>query len=242
MPLSWLDPDAIGFPAVDTALTDPNGLLAVGGDLTPGWLVHAYQHGIFPWYEAGQPILWWSPDPRMVLFPAELHVSRSLRKLLRQQPFRLTMDQNFSGVINACGSVRGRSEGTWITSELKAAYQRLHGLGIAHSVEAWEGERLVGGLYGLALGQVFFGESMFSSSSNSSKVALVFLVEHLRKWGYGLIDCQVASAHLASLGAREIPRRRFTELLDRLIDGHSRPCYWPEPEPWQAESEPGNEL
>ena len=217
MPLSWLDPDAIGFPAVDTALTDPNGLLAVGGDLTPGWLVHAYQHGIFPWYEAGQPILWWSPDPRMVLFPAELHVSRSLRKLLRQQPFRLTMDQNFSGVINACGSVRGRSEGTWITSELKAAYQRLHGLGIAHSVEAWEGERLVGGLYGLALGQVFFGESMFSSSSNSSKVALVFLVEHLRKWGYGLIDCQVASAHLASLGAVEWPRARFSEALAEAL-------------------------
>lgn len=242
MSLAWLDPAKIGFPDVESALTDPNGLLAVGGNLGPEWLIHAYQRGIFPWFEAGQPILWWAPDPRMVLFPEQLHVSRSLQKLLRKAPFRLTLDADFAGVIGACAGPRNRSEGTWITAELSSAYQRLHRLGIAHSVEVWDGDYLAGGLYGVALGRVFFGESMFSHSSNSSKLALVFLTEHLRQWGYKLIDCQVASSHLASMGAREIPRQEFVGLLNELINGRRKPHYWPGVEPVEPEKISNNEL
>jgi leucyl/phenylalanyl-tRNA--protein transferase len=242
MSLAWLDPAKIGFPDVESALTDPNGLLAAGGDLRPEWLIHAYQRGIFPWFEAGQPILWWTPDPRMVLFPEQLHVSRSLRKLLRKNPLRLTLDTDFAGVISACAGPRNKSEGTWITAELSDAYQRLHRLGIAHSVEVWDGENLAGGLYGVALGRVFFGESMFSHSSNSSKLALVFLTEHLRQWGYKLIDCQVASPHLSSLGAREIPRQEFMGLLSKLINGQRKPHYWPGVEPEERETTLKNEL
>ncbi|MBT8146250.1 MAG: leucyl/phenylalanyl-tRNA--protein transferase [Gammaproteobacteria bacterium] len=225
--MAWLDPDRIGFPDTDQALTSPNGLLAAGGSLRPEWLIHAYQRGIFPWFEADQPILWWCPDPRMVLFPEELHVSRSLNKLIRNNPFQLSIDEDFAAVITACSEPRLKSEDTWITEELKAAYQTLHALGVAHSVEVWDKDRLAGGLYGVALGKVFFGESMFSRSSNSSKLALVFLVQHLRKWGYELIDCQVATGHLASLGAREIPRREFQVRLTELIGRQTRPAYWP---------------
>ena len=227
MTLTWLDADRIGFPAADQALSDPNGLLAAGGSLRPEWLIYAYQRGIFPWFEAGQPILWWCPDPRMVLLPAELHISRSLSKLIRNHPHQLSFDLDFAGVISACSEPRSKSEGTWITAELKAAYQQLHSLGIAHSVEVWDKGQLAGGLYGVALGKVFFGESMFSRSSNCSKLALVFLVQHLRKWGYELIDCQVATSHLGSLGAREIPRQEFLAKLNKLIDGQVMPACWP---------------
>jgi len=227
MELTWLDPERPGFPPVDRALADPNGLLAAGGALTPTWLVKAYQSGIFPWYEAGQPILWWTPDPRLVLFPDELHVSRSLRRLIARQRYRASLDEDFAGVIAACAAPRAYATGTWITAELSRAYQRLHELGIAHSVEIWEDSQLVGGLYGVALGRVFFGESMFSRQANTSKLALAFLVEQLRKWGYQLIDCQVATPHLASLGAREIPRRQFMDLLGQLVDGAVGPAVWP---------------
>jgi len=227
MNLAWLDADRIGFPAAEQALASPNGLLAAGGSLSPDWLIHAYQRGIFPWFEADQPILWWCPDPRMVLLPDELHISRSLSKLLRNHPYQVSIDQDFAGVISACSEPRTRSEGTWITDELKIAYQNLHASGIAHSVEVWDQSKLVGGLYGVALGKVFFGESMFSRSSNCSKLALVFLVQHLREWGYELIDCQVATSHLASLGAREIPRREFLAQLRRLIGSQTEPVYWP---------------
>jgi leucyl/phenylalanyl-tRNA--protein transferase len=226
--LRWLDADHIGFPEAEQAFTSPNGLLAAGGGLSPEWLIHAYQRGIFPWYEDDQPILWWCPDPRMVLFPQELHISRSLSKLLRNNPFKLSIDRDFDAVITACAEPRPRSEGTWITAELKAAYQRLHAIGVAHSVEVWSKENLIGGLYGVALGKVFFGESMFSRSSNSSKLALVFLVHHLRQWGYELIDCQVATEHLASMGAREIPRKEFLARLKELVDGETRPAFWPD--------------
>jgi len=231
MALAWLDPDVVGFPAVERALTSPNGLLAIGGDLTPEWLIHAYQRGIFPWYEADQPILWWTPDPRMVLFPEQLHVSRSLGRLVRKNPYTITMDRSFAAVIGACGEPRAQSGGTWITEELKAAYIRLNTLGIAHSVEVWDHDALVGGLYGVALGKVFFGESMFSRKSNTSKLALVFLTRHLREWGYQLIDCQVASSHLASLGAREISRRAFTAKLEQAVGGQRSPWYWPNTNP-----------
>ena len=224
--IPWLDSDVVAFPPVDLALQSPNGLLAAGGDLTPEWLICAYQQGIFPWFEADQPILWWTPDPRMVLYPQEFHLSASLRRLLGQHRFGLSIDQDFAGVITGCSEPRRYTESTWITSELKTAYQKLHDLGIAHSVEVWDEERLVGGLYGVALGRIFFGESMFSRSSNTSKLALVFLVQHLRKWRYRLIDCQVSTPHLASLGAREIPRRDFMEQIDRHVGGQRKPATW----------------
>lgn len=217
MPL-LLDPESEDcvFPDVTQALREPNGLLAVGGRLSPHCLLRAYRRGIFPWYSEEQPILWWSPDPRMVLFPDELRISRSLRKILRRGIYRVSVDRAFPEVIAACAAPRRDEPGTWITAEMEAAYCRLHRQGWAHSVEVWAGDELVGGLYGVAIGRIFFGESMFHRRSDASKVALVTLVERLRQWGYGLIDCQVATAHLASLGAREIPRARFVSLLDRL--------------------------
>lgn len=203
------------FPPVEEALAEPNGLLAVGGSLTPRRLLQAYRHGIFPWYSEGQPVLWWSPDPRMVLYPGDLRISRSLRKTLAATAFRVTFDHAFERVIRACAAARGDEAGTWITEEMVAAYCRLHQLGHAHSVEVWCGEELVGGLYGVAIGRVFFGESMFHRRRDASKIALVRLVEALRTAGVEVIDCQVASAHLASLGAVEIPRRKFIVELER---------------------------
>ncbi len=215
--LSLLDPNnPHSFPPVEKALTEPNGLLAVGGDLSPTRLLAAYRHGIFPWYNLGEPVLWWSPDPRLVLFPDKLKVARSLRKTLQRREFRVTFDQAFTQVIDACAAPRKQSEGTWITPEMKAAYSRLHALGYAHSVESWYQERLVGGLYGVTIGRVFFGESMFHRRTDASKVAFVTLVEWLRRWQYGLIDCQVRTNHLISLGAEEIPRRQFIRLLDQF--------------------------
>ncbi len=203
------------FPDVEEALTEPNGLLAVGGDLSSERLLSAYRRGIFPWYSEGQPILWWSPDPRCVLFPEDLKVSRSLRATLRKDRFQVSVDRAFRQVMAACAGPRRGQPGTWVTPELIEAYDRLHRLGYAHSVECWRDDRLVGGLYGVAMGRVFFGESMFSHETDASKVCLVHLVGHLEDRNIGLVDCQVPSQHLESLGAVTIPRQQFIELLDR---------------------------
>ena len=213
MTLPWLDPDYIAVPPVDTALTDPNGLLAVGGALTPEWLLTAYSQGIFPWYEDDQPILWWSPDPRLVLRPEQLHISRSLRKLLRKHSLRATLDSEFEAVVSACAEPRRESAGTWITDAMREAYCRFHAAGYAHSVEVWDGDELAGGLYGVAIGHIFFGESMFSRQPDASKVAIVYLCRQLQRWGFRLIDCQVSSPHLLTLGAREISRAEFQREL-----------------------------
>lgn len=202
------------FPDPSLAETEPDGLLAVGGDLTAERIVQAYRQGIFPWYGDDQPILWWSPDPRMVLFPEELHVSRSLAKELRRERFQVTFDLAFDQVIQACAQPRKDGEGTWLMPEMIVAYRQLHKLGIAHSVEAWQDGELVGGLYGNALGSVFFGESMFSRVANASKVAFVCLVRSLSRAGYSLVDCQVFTPHLQSLGAGLIPRSQFLSLLN----------------------------
>jgi leucyl/phenylalanyl-tRNA--protein transferase len=218
MTLSWLDEPTFNFPAIESALKEPNGLLAAGGDLKPERLTEAYRLGIFPWYERGQPILCWPPDPKIVLFPEDLIVTSSLRKFIRKQQYTISMDRDFLQVINACSGQRTNSDGTWITEELKRSYCQLHSMGVAHSVEVWHQNELVGGLYGLALGQMFFGESMFSHESNTSKLALVFLVKQLKIWNYRLIDCQVSSAHLESLGAKEISRHRFKRYLNEHLD------------------------
>ena len=211
--LTWLQRDDLGFPPLEQALREPNGLLAAGGDLSAERLVAAYRHGCFPWYQEGQPILWWSPDPRTVLFPGELHVSRSLRKRIRQGELRVTFDQAFAEVIQGCAEPRSYAEGTWITPAMQHAYIRLHERGIAHSVEVWRQGVLVGGLYGLAMGRLFFGESMFSRETDASKVGFVQLVERLRDWGFEMIDCQMHTHDLASFGARPIPRSEFKRLL-----------------------------
>ncbi len=217
--LTWLQRDDLSFPPLEKAMREPNGLLAAGGDLSPERLLAAYRHGCFPWYQEGQPLLWWSPDPRTVLFPEELHVSRSLRKTLRQETFTVTFDRAFQAVIEGCAGPRRYADGTWITTPMQNAYLALHRLGVAHSVEVWQDGRLVGGLYGLAMGQLFFGESMFSRATDASKVGFVTLVERLRDWGFKLIDCQMPTQHLASFGARAIPREAFAEALSRYLDG-----------------------
>jgi leucyl/phenylalanyl-tRNA--protein transferase len=198
------------FPPLKFALREPNGLLCAGGDLTSQRLVRAYIDGIFPWYSPGEPVLWWSPDPRMVLFPGEFRISRSLRKTLRRGDYCVRLDTCFEAVIEACAETsRPGQAGTWITSEIRAAYLRLHALGYAHSVETWIGGRLAGGLYGVAIGKMFYGESMFAHVTDASKIAIAHLVRFLGEQGFGLIDCQMRTAHLASLGAREIPRDDF---------------------------------
>lgn len=211
--LPFLDSDSLDFPDSSQALEEPNGLLAGGGDLSTERLLHAYRKGIFPWYEQGQPILWWTPDPRAVLFPERLHISRSMRKCLRRGEFKVTADQAFERVMGACGEPRDGATGTWITPEMLNAYTQLHRQGYAHSIEVWRSGELVGGLYGLALGRVFFGESMFSRANNASKVAFIHLVAQLRAWQFQLIDCQVSSGHLFSLGAEEISREAFEQVL-----------------------------
>jgi len=217
---SWLDPDSstVDFPDVELAMLEPNGLLAVGGALSERWLLSAYRHGVFPWYGPGQPILWWAPDPRLVLYPKRLHVSRSLAKVIRNGGFELTLDTAFGEVISGCAESRPGQSGTWITPEMRQAYIDLHYSGYAHSVECWYRGELVGGLYGVAIGRVFFGESMFARRSNASKVAFVALVRQLDRWGFRLIDCQVYTGHLASLGASGIARRTFTGILSRECD------------------------
>jgi len=215
--LSDRDPPE-AFPPVEMALREPDGLLAAGGDLSPERMVAAYRRGIFPWYSPGQPILWWSPDPRAVLDPAALRIRRSLGKSLRNRGYRVTVDTAFAAVIEACGSDELRPGGTWISPEMSRAYRRLHELGLAHSIETWREDRLVGGLYGVGLGQVFFGESMFSRERDASKVALVELCRRMLDAGGALIDCQMATAHLESLGAKLIDRRQFLALLRRHVD------------------------
>ncbi|EWC40365.1 leucyl/phenylalanyl-tRNA--protein transferase [Pseudomonas stutzeri] len=216
--LTWLKRDDLSFPPLETALREPNGLLAAGGDLSPARLLAAYRHGCFPWYQDGQPLLWWSPDPRTVLFPNELHVSRSLRKRLRQGDYQVTFDQAFADVIQGCAGPRAYADGTWITTPMQQAYIRLHEMGTAHSVEVWQQGHLVGGLYGLAMGELFFGESMFSRATDASKVGFVTLVERLRDWGFAMIDCQMPTQHLASFGARSIPRTAFADALAKHLD------------------------
>lgn len=217
MPLPWLSSTEASFPDISLAMTDPNGLLAAGGDLSPKLLIEAYSRGIFPWFEEGQPILWWSPDPRMVLFPENLRVSKSLQKILNKPLYTVTLDEAFSEVITCCAQPRSGSPGTWITDEMQTAYTQLFEAGHAHSVEVWRDGDLVGGLYGVALGQLFFGESMFSFESNTSKIALVNLVKQLQDWNYKLVDCQISSEHLESLGAIEISREQFRQQLHELL-------------------------
>lgn len=233
MHLTWLDPhnDNQPFPHPDRALTEPDGLLAAGGNLTPRRLLRAYRMGIFPWYSADQPILWWSPDPRLVLLPECLKVSRSLRKTLRKGLFAITADTAFEQVVAACAGPRQGESGTWITSEMFRAYCRLHRLGHAHSIETWQQGELVGGLYGVSLGRVFYGESMFSWISDASKIALVALAAQLQRWEFAVIDCQVTTAHLLSMGAIDIPRSSFLQLLE---------CYCPQPGqpgPWRLDAD-----
>lgn len=217
------------FPPVDDAMREPNGLLAAGGDLSPARLLDAYRRGIFPWFGDEDPLLWWSPDPRMVLFVDELRVSRSLRKTMRSGRFTVTADRAFSAVMSGCAEPRADQEGTWITPGMRAAYARLAAMGYAHSVEAWAGSDLVGGLYGVAIGRVYFGESMFARVTDASKVAFVTLVRQLQHWGFRLIDCQMPTAHLASFGAREIPRREFLAEVGRAV------LEPPIPSPWTLE-------
>ena len=214
------------FPTLDQALEEPNGLIAVGGCLSPQRIINAYRHGIFPWFNPDEPILWWSPNPRLVLFPEKLKVSRSLNKTLRKQLFEIRLDSAFLSVIQACAEPRPEQAGTWISNEMKLAYLQLHHLGIAHSVEAWQDGELVGGLYGISLGQVFFGESMFHRKTDASKVVFVHLVKQLTNWGYRLIDCQVKSEHLVSLGAEEISRDEFANLLNHYCDQYADAQAW----------------
>ena len=227
----WITDDAPpgAFPDVEFALTQPNGLLAVGGDLGPERLMCAYRRGVFPWFSEGQPILWWAPDPRAVLFPDDMHIARSLRKTLRRRGYRVTMDRAFERVVRCCAAPRSMQNDTWITHAMIDAYCRIHELGHAHSVETWDREQLVGGLYGVSIGRVFFGESMFARATDSSKVALA----HLCRAGYHLIDCQLPNDHLTRLGAVNLRRREFTALLDQWCElpyqppGGELPAYAP---------------
>ena len=216
MPVYLLNEDLV-FPSPELARED--GLLAIGGDLSIPRLILAYRQGIFPWYNPGEPIFWWSPDPRLILEPTDLHVSRRLERIIRQGRLQVTLDRAFKDVIRACSETRiKRGEGTWLTPEMIEAYTELHYLGKTHSVETWQGDRLVGGLYGITIGRVFFGESMFAKISDASKVAFVTLVRQLSEWDFAMIDCQVTTWHLLSLGAKEIPRSFFLERLKKLID------------------------
>lgn len=215
--IPWLE-TASPFPPPHTALSDPNGLLAAGGDLSPSRLLAAYRRGIFPWYGQGDPILWWSPDPRMVLVPEELKISRSLAKTLRNKCYEVRFDTAFDEVMAGCARARPDQPGTWITADMREAYNRLHRLGYAHSVETWIDGSLAGGLYGVAIGAVFFGESMFTSTRDASKIALAALVRHCTGRGLRLIDCQMHTRHLESLGARDVPRREFSRRIEELID------------------------
>lgn len=229
--IPWLD-DRIEFPPPERALHEPNGLLAAGGDLSPARLLAAYRRGIFPWYSTGQPLLWWSPDPRMVLMPEEFRMPRSLAKRLRRRDYEVRADSAFAAVITGCAQPRGDGGGTWITEEMQAAYRGLHALGHVHSVETWIGGELAGGLYGVAIGRAFFGESMFTRVPDASKIALAHLVHQLRRWGFGVIDCQMNTAHLARFGAREIPRAAFSRQLVELVN-------YPQPSsvPWRFDDD-----
>lgn len=223
--LTWLDIDT-PFPPLEKAMRIPNGLLAAGAALSPQRLLNAYRLGIFPWFNVGEPILWWSPDPRMVLIPGEFKLSRSLAKVLRSTDYEVRFDSapssglrtGFEQVMRACAAPRNGQTGTWIHEDMIAAYSALHEMGYAHSVETWQDGELVGGLYGIALGRMFYGESMFSTVSNGSKIALAHLTRQLARWDFGMIDCQMNTPHLASLGAHEIPRDEFIAKLQELVN------------------------
>jgi leucyl/phenylalanyl-tRNA--protein transferase len=215
--IPWLTADA-PFPPVARALAEPNGLLAAGGELSVQRLLDAYRRGIFPWYSDGQPVLWWSPDPRMVLVPSEFVLARSLRKRLRREDYEVRVDSVFTRVMRECAAPRDDHDGTWITPQMLNAYTKLHKRGYAHSVETWMRGELVGGLYGVTIGRMFFGESMFSRVSDASKIALAYLVRQLERWDFELVDCQMATEHLASLGAREIPRGEFIRHVTKLVN------------------------
>ncbi|MBT8080847.1 MAG: leucyl/phenylalanyl-tRNA--protein transferase [Gammaproteobacteria bacterium] len=227
--VTWLSsrdlPDA--FPPVENALREPDGLLAAGGDLSSKRLLAAYRNGIFPWYEDGQPLLWWSPDPRCVFRRGDLHVSRRLRREIRRSPLAIRVNTSFGEVIRACAGPRRYQLGTWITQDMIAAYERLHAEGWAHSIEIFDGDELAGGLYGLAIGRAFFGESMFSAKSNTSKFALVYLDDLMASETLGIVDCQVQSSHLLALGAAMIPREDFVARLDNLCHPPERVDFWP---------------
>lgn len=216
--------DSLTFPPVE--LSSPEGILAVGGDLRPERLLLAYEHGIFPWYSEPEPILWWSPDPRCVLFPHEVHISDSMRKLLKKKVFRFSADSVFAEVISNCAKPRKQGPGTWITRAIFEAYCELHHQGFAHSIEVWQEGKLVGGLYGVSLGAIFVGESMFHLKPNASKAAFICLCLTLAHLGFILIDCQVYSAHLASLGAWEMPRRDYLKMLKLCLEHKTRRGSW----------------
>lgn len=221
----WLT-SRISFPSPATALADPNGLLAVGGDLSPARVLAAYRHGIFPWFGPDEPILWWSPEPRMVLFPEEFKLSKSLRKRLRRHDYEIRVDSAFEAVMRACAEPRPGQHGTWIVEEMIQAYVRLHVQGYTHSVETWVDGELAGGLYGMAIGRMFYGESMFARATDASKIAFAHLVAQLRRWDFGLVDCQMETRHLASLGARPITRQEFMDRLALLINLEGIPGQW----------------
>ena len=221
IPILARDPES-PFPPTDQALDYPQGLLAIGGDLSPARLINAYRQGIFPWYAEGQPILWWSPAPRCVIVPDKVHVSRRLRRRYNQGRFSIAADQAFAQVIEACAAPRRDQPETWITPEMQTAYNRLHEMGVAHSVEVSIDGELAGGIYGLALGRVFFGESMFSKYTDASKLALVALCRQIHRWGFTLLDCQVSNPHLTSMGAHEIPRQAF----ERHLVAAQEPDHW----------------
>lgn len=224
----WLDEQQSDqpFPDASLALTEPNGLLAIGGDLSPSRLLSAYRQGIFPWYSDGEPVMWWSPEPRAVLYPDQVIISRSLARTLKKHTLVVTFDQAFPDVVRACAAARPGSPGTWITGEMYQAYCRMHELGHAHSIEAWHGSSLVGGLYGLAIGCVFFGESMFHRERDASKIAFINLVDLLISWRYKLIDCQLPNRHLSSLGATLVPRQKFTALLNEFCQQPPHELSW----------------
>ncbi|TLU66275.1 leucyl/phenylalanyl-tRNA--protein transferase [Thalassotalea litorea] len=215
--LHRLSSQDLSFPPINQALTEPSGLLAVGGDLSPQRIVNAYSQGIFPWFSEGDPILWWSPDPRAILPLKELRINRSLRKFLKKSPYQVTLNQAFDEVIEYCSDAPFRNEETWIVPSMMWAYQQLHRQGIAHSVEVWHDSQLVGGLYGIAIGGFFSGESMFYTAENASKVALIALQRHLMKQNIGFIDCQIQNPFLQSMGSREILREDFSKLLKHAI-------------------------
>ncbi len=212
--IPWLNDQ---FPHVEKALISPNGLLAAGGDLSTARLLDAYQHGIFPWYNEGEPILWWSPNPRTVFIPDQFKVSTSLGKVLRKHQYEVVFNRNFEQIMRCCAAPREGANGTWISEDIIAAYCELHRIGHAHSVEVYKQGELAGGVYGVAIGKMFYGESMFSNLSNGSKIALAHLAKQLARWQFGMIDCQMSTPHLTSLGAQEIPRSKFIERLQELV-------------------------
>lgn len=229
--IPWLENDD-PFPPPEQALREPAGLLAAGATLTAERLLAAYHRGIFPWYGSGQPVLWWSPDPRMVLFPAEFRLPRSLAKRMRRRDYEIRVDSAFEAVMRNCAAPRGDGAGTWITPEMIAAYCELQRLGHAHSVETWIDGELAGGLYGIALGRMFYGESMFARVADASKIALAQLVRRLERSRFGMIDCQMNTAHLARFGAREIPRQDFSRRLAELVDYPSTADVWRNDDDW----------